>query len=125
MLRALDTIAHFLYCPAMAGRRIVRARWYHRIHLIPGRLLARICDRYEGRLLASSAEHDGLPESMRREIADRHRDEVVEGSGAAVAPLRLPDSYRCDHMSVSIGGAARWTAVPEFNCGCRAAPVFR
>lgn len=42
-----DTLAHALYCPTMYGRRIVRARWHHRIHLIPGWLLAAACDAYE------------------------------------------------------------------------------
>jgi hypothetical protein len=42
-----DALAHALYCPTMLGRRIVRARWHHRIHLIPGQLLVVACDRYE------------------------------------------------------------------------------
>jgi hypothetical protein len=44
-------VAHFLYCPAMFGRHIAVARWYHRIHLIPGRLLGRWCDRLDRELL--------------------------------------------------------------------------
>lgn len=43
----LDAIAHFLYCPTMLGQRCVRQRWHHSIHLIPGWLLAWICDRYD------------------------------------------------------------------------------
>ena len=45
--QALDTAAHFLYCPAMLGRRCAVARWYHHIRLIPGALFTVICDRYE------------------------------------------------------------------------------
>jgi homoserine O-acetyltransferase len=50
--RRLDSLAHFLYCPAMLGHRFIRLRWYHNIHLIPERLFVAICDRYEARLLA-------------------------------------------------------------------------
>lgn len=42
-----DSLVHFLYCPTMLGRRSARARWHHRIHLIPGAFLAAVCDRYE------------------------------------------------------------------------------
>lgn len=45
--KLLDDIAHFLYCPAILGRRIAVHRWYHDIHLIPGSVLARACDRYD------------------------------------------------------------------------------
>lgn len=43
----VDAAAHFLYCPTMLGRDSARTRWHHRIHLIPGRLLAWVCDRYD------------------------------------------------------------------------------
>jgi hypothetical protein len=46
----LDWTAHFLYCPTMGGRRHARARWHHRVHLIPGRVLRRACDRYDREL---------------------------------------------------------------------------
>jgi hypothetical protein len=46
-LAATDWLAHVLYCPTMLGRRCVRARWHHNIHLIPGWLLAWVCDRYD------------------------------------------------------------------------------
>ena len=42
-----DDVAHAVYCPGMAGRRAARARWYHRIHLMPGRALGLVCDRYD------------------------------------------------------------------------------
>ena len=45
--QALDTTAHVLYCPSMAGRRTARARWHHRLHLIPGWVLSPVCDRYD------------------------------------------------------------------------------
>lgn len=43
----IDDIAHFLYCPTMLGRRAGRARWHHRIHLIPGALLSAVCRRLD------------------------------------------------------------------------------
>jgi hypothetical protein len=49
----IDGVAHFLYCPTMLGRRVAVARWHHRIHLIPGHLLARACDRYDRALGAT------------------------------------------------------------------------
>lgn len=49
-LQIADTIAHFLYCPTMLGRRVSRVRWHHTLHLIPRALLDAICDRYEATL---------------------------------------------------------------------------
>lgn len=43
----LDALAHLLYCPTLGGRHCARARWHHRIHLIPGWLLALVCARRE------------------------------------------------------------------------------
>ncbi|MEU0847691.1 hypothetical protein ABZ387_06950 [Streptomyces flaveolus] len=42
---------HWLYDPAALGRKAYRVRypWLH-IHLIPGRLLDRSCDRYDRQL---------------------------------------------------------------------------
>ena len=40
-------IAHFLYCPTTLGRQVAVGRWHHRIHLIPARLLAQLCDRLD------------------------------------------------------------------------------
>lgn len=47
MFQAIDRAAHFLYCPTMGGRLAARTRWHHRIHLIPGRLLGWICNRFD------------------------------------------------------------------------------
>jgi hypothetical protein len=47
MWSTLDSLAHLLYAPTMMGRRCARARWHHRIHLIPGPVLAWVCDRYD------------------------------------------------------------------------------
>lgn len=44
----LDTLAHALYCPTLAGKRCARTRWHRRIHLIPGRLLALACHLRDG-----------------------------------------------------------------------------
>lgn len=46
-LAVVDRLAHVLYCPTMLGRQSARARWHHRIHLIPGRWLTAVCDRYD------------------------------------------------------------------------------
>lgn len=45
--RAVDSAAHVIYCPGMAGRRVARARWWHRIHLMPGWLLEFVCDQLD------------------------------------------------------------------------------
>lgn len=47
LFMALDGLAHMLYAPTMLGRRSGRTRWHHRVHLIPGRLLGWVCDRYD------------------------------------------------------------------------------
>jgi hypothetical protein len=52
----VDGVAHFLYCPGMLGRRHGRARWWHRVHLIPGRWLAVVCNRYDGALGVTETE---------------------------------------------------------------------
>ena len=49
-------VADFLYCPAMFGRHVAVARWYHRIHLIPGWLLGRWCDRLDRALGLTEGE---------------------------------------------------------------------
>lgn len=150
---ALDAIAHFLYCPTMHGRRHAVARWHHNIHLIPGFALAWICDRYDLWLgvtpdeLHRTAEDEtagepydwaddpkvGLPEIMRRfdeldEAEFNLTDEEFERRAALGEPVEivneLATSYRCDHMSVSIGGAAHWTSRPEPGCGCTMQAVY-
>ena len=104
-----------------------------------------------------------LTEPIRRQIAERHKDEVVEGSGVPIAPKKLgtvrsirmpedldaqvraaaeragvttsdylrrvaeaatrPVGFRCDHMSMSTGGAAVWASV-RASCGCDLQPVY-
>lgn len=51
-MRLVDWLAHMLYEPALLGRRAgaVRLPWAHRVHLIPGRWLEWVCDRYDRRL---------------------------------------------------------------------------
>ena len=43
----LDDVAHFLHTPLMLGHRVAVARWYHRLHLLPGWALRPICDRFD------------------------------------------------------------------------------
>lgn len=45
--RTVDAVAHFLYSPAMLGRRAARYRRLHDVHLIPGSWLAWTCARTE------------------------------------------------------------------------------
>lgn len=45
--RAVDAVAHFLYAPAMLGRRIAVHHRGHDVHLIPGSWLACACERAE------------------------------------------------------------------------------
>ncbi|MFD9950876.1 hypothetical protein ACFWYW_59180 [Nonomuraea sp. NPDC059023] len=45
--RRVDAVAHFLHCPAMAGKRMTRHTRLHDVHLIPGWLLERVCDRLD------------------------------------------------------------------------------
>ncbi len=47
LLRIADRVAHVAYCLTTLGHTAARGRWHHRIHLIPGRMLVAICDRYE------------------------------------------------------------------------------
>lgn len=50
-IEVLDPLAHFAYQPTALGRRAYRTtRWHHRIHLIPGRWLAWVCDEYDRQL---------------------------------------------------------------------------
>lgn len=55
-IEVLDGLAHVLYCPTMFGRRHARARWHHRIHLIPAAVLNRVCDSYDRSLGVTEAE---------------------------------------------------------------------
>ena len=55
-MRYIDAVAHFLYCPTMLGKRVARGRWHHRIHLIPGWLLARVCDAHDRSLGVTRSE---------------------------------------------------------------------
>lgn len=50
LLAATDRVAHFLYEPTRLGQNLSVARWHHRIHLVPHRLIKPLCDRYERRL---------------------------------------------------------------------------
>lgn len=45
--RSVDAVAHFLYCPAMLGRRCARYDWTRDIHLIPGSWLEWVCTRFD------------------------------------------------------------------------------
>ena len=101
-LRWLDAAAHFLYTPTMLGSRATRARWHHRIHLIPGGLLSSICDLAEADM--SEAEVD---EAMR------------VGEPVQVA---APVGFRCQHMSLTVAGGL--ITKPVTWCGCTMQPIF-
>lgn len=81
--RSLDAVAHVLYAPLTLGRQHVSPpRWYHHVHLIPGWLFGAVCGGYERRLCAP------LTEAELRDVAYARRDDVVPGSGVAIAPWR-------------------------------------
>lgn len=128
MLRWLDSLAHALHLP----------RW----------MRATVCDRYEARLLASAPDDffvedepvedviaaferadkhlTQAPESVRREIAYRHRDEVVEGSGVAIKPWRpnvpRPIGFGCQHMYMTAGNGTLSNV--QGSCGCDMQPIY-
>lgn len=41
----------------------------------------------------------GLPERIRREVANRHRDEVVSGSGVAIKPMFMRGNDTIDRLA--------------------------
>lgn len=45
--RLVDVVAHLLYCPATAGRRLTRHTWAHDVHLLPAAWLEWVCGRLE------------------------------------------------------------------------------
>lgn len=47
LLALADRIAHFAYEPTRLSRDLTVARWHHRLHLVPHRLIEPICDRYD------------------------------------------------------------------------------
>lgn len=56
ILAVADWLAHVLYRPTTLGREADRRRWHHRIHLVPCRLAAWVCDRYEQALGVTRGE---------------------------------------------------------------------
>ena len=73
-------IAHFLYCPTMLGHHVAVARWHHCIHLIPGWMLNRLCDRHDRALGLYDDEMDRLYVSRRwAEDWDCPEDGVYDG----------------------------------------------
>jgi hypothetical protein len=88
----------------MCGRRVAVARWYHRIHLLPGWALRPICDRYDLSLGMTKDE-------LRR-----------------TAPAPLPAGWSCPHLTVTASLPGMLTA-PTFSyagrsCGCEMQPVY-
>lgn len=94
LLTWADNVAHFLYCPTMLGSRAARARWHHRIHLIPGFLLARACDALDRDL--------GVTE-----------DEMYRT--APVRALACPDG--CTHIELGLTGGTGGLTSGEGACG--------
>lgn len=101
--RLLDTMAHFLYAPTLRGKA-ARARWHHHIHLIPGWLLAWICDRYE-RALGVYEEDEPVDDIIRA---------YEDGEGGVTGHPQPTRTYACEHMVI----AGPLTGPPEGYCGC-------
>lgn len=81
-------IVHWLYDPFAFGRRCYRIRWYHRIHLIPARLIDRLCDKYDEKLAAAEyqdAFNAGPPDEMGAYVQDQldgHRSRGAQPDAA-------------------------------------------
>lgn len=85
------------------------AHLLHRIHLIPGRLLGRVCDRYDRWLGVTKAELDAELDAM--------------------ADLR-PVGYRCEHMHMTTGAVVTLPGGPAPSIrgacwhGCTMTPIY-
>lgn len=53
-------------------------------------------------------------------------EEEFDAAWANGVPVEVvaPASFRCEHFSISMSGAASWVAVPTFGCGCKPVPVW-
>ena len=112
----VDAVAHFLYCPAMLGRRCVRARWYHDVHLIPGRWLAAVCDRYDRWLDVAEDENDFWDDEPVEKV-------LAEFNALPKGKTVTPVGFRCEHVTMTAGGGI-FIGRPTAWCGCTMAPVF-
>lgn len=106
----LDAVAHFLYCPTMLGRRCVRERWHHNIHLIPATWLAAVCNRYDHWLFVQDED-----EPLHHLLAAFERGEKMQ--------TVVPVGYRCPHMTITFSGMVMNR--PTLGCGCTPSPIFR
>lgn len=113
LLRLLDSVAHFLYCPTSPGPVVARARWHHRIHLIPGFVLAWVCDRYDLALGVTPEELRAgdlstATEQVWREFAYHHRDDIIDvDSAVAIEPRTLGAYDWADDPSLDSGEVMR------------------
>lgn len=87
LLEVLDSVAHFLHTPTMAGKRVARARWHHHIHLIPGWLLKLVCDRHDRNIWAQF--DDGAEDAAYAALAASQTPEEV-AERRAIARRRPP-----------------------------------
>lgn len=93
LLGRLDAVAHFLYAPTLRSRA-ARARWHHHIHLIPGRLLQAVCDRYEQRLLSAGFYEKDEP-------VGEAVTAFENGDGGTTGHPQPSRTYQCPHMTAS------------------------
>jgi hypothetical protein len=96
VIHFLDSAAHLL----------------RRVRLIPEALLERLCDAYD-RALGAFDEP----------VADVVAAFETGEKGRTAPPPRLA-GYRCEHTSVTAGGAVTLTGPPTSWCGCTMTPTY-
>lgn len=96
----LHEITHWLYDPALMGRKTAHVRFsrLHRIHLIPARWMTRACDRYDRRAGLSDAD------IARRQPTGRRRPPVIAAlAGRLAVALTRYAHHRGLHRYLSTG----------------------
>jgi hypothetical protein len=130
--RAIDSAAHFLYCPGMLGRRLAIARWYHRVHLIPGWLLKLVCDRFEHSVWAEFDTPEDETDAMMADATEAfyEEDEPVEKVIAAFntgekGVTAKPVGWKCQHLTMTATLPGILPSPPIVSwCDCEMQPVY-
>ena len=110
MKQSLDTLAHFLYEPTMAGKDVAVARWHHRIHLIPGWLVTWVCDRYDASLWA---EFDAT-------------EDEIDAMMTVAEPVDLGRvcGWQCEHFTMTSGPGILTGPPTMSSCQCKMRPIY-
>ena len=114
-LEALDSLAHFLYRPTMLGRGLAVARWHHRIHLIPHRLMDLICGPYERSIWAGFEDDEPLEDV----VAAFERGQ----KGITAPPVT---GWKCPHLTITASAPGILLGPPVKSwCDCVMEPIGR